>query len=113
MEKTTCRPHGWSYFWFVLIFGLILAALNITLGIGATVRFPNTSVSISLGGSLGRKELAPQALPGYLRSQIGDNSTFFNQSGTLTIWLVEGMGILVLGNQPQAPAADLTFNVKR
>lgn len=114
MDKRKFRPGGgWSFFWFVLIVGIILALLNITAGVGATVRIPSTTWNLSLGGSIGQKAKAPQVIPAYLRNQVGDNNTFFNQSHTMTIWVAEGMGIIVLGQQPGVPQVDLTFNLRR
>lgn len=104
---------GWGFFGVVLVFGLILALLGITIGGGASARIPFTEVNISLGASLGEKEVVQQALPNYLRDKVADNKNFFNQSGTLTIWIAEGMGVIVLGNQPNAPVIDLNINYLR
>jgi hypothetical protein len=72
-----------------------------------------TELNFSIGGSLGKKEVVQQSLPNYLRNQVANNGTFFNQSNTLTIWLAEGMGVIVFGQQPEAPVVDLSFNLKR
>lgn len=112
MDKYRRRVGGGlSFFFFVLIFGLILAAFNTSVGLGFSLRIPSTDFNISVGGSLGKKETVPQVLPGYLRSRIADNSTFFNHSNVLTIWLAEGMFVAVLGNQPEASLADLSLNL--
>lgn len=108
------RPWlGWSFFFIVLIFGLLLATFSVGIGAAASVRIPFTPSNLSVGGSLGKKEVAEQVLPGYLRNRVADNSNFFNHSSTMTIWLAEGIGMIVLGNQPEAPVVDLNFNLVR
>lgn len=104
---------GWSFFFLVLTAGLILAAFGITVGIGASIKVPATDLNFSLGGSLGKKEEVKQILPIYLQNRITDNNTLFNHSTTLTIWLAEGVGIVVFGTQPEAPLADLNLNINR
>lgn len=104
---------GWSFFFVVLTFGIILALFGVSVGIGVSARIPLTNANISAGGALGKKEVAAQALPGYLNSRIASNNDFFNHSSTMTIWLAEGLGMLVLGNQPDAPVIDLNLNLIR
>lgn len=74
--------RGLSFFFVVLTLGLLLAAFEVGIGGGATIKIPFTEVNISIGG-------------------------------TLTIWLAEGIGVIVLGNQPEAPVADLSINLLR
>ncbi len=102
-----------SLFFIVLIFGIILVLVNTSVGVGATLRIPSTDWNFSIGGSLGKKQDVSRALPGYLSSRVAGNNTFFNQSNTVTIWEAEGMGLIVLGSQPEAPLADLHFNLIR
>lgn len=114
MKNPTNRVGaGWSFFFIVLIFGLILAFIGIGVGGGVSIRVPFTEANLSVGGSIGKKEVVQTALPNYLQNKVADNNSFFNQSHTVTIWLAEGMGIIVLGNQPEAPLVDLNVNLKR
>lgn len=113
MSGKKFRGGKWSFFWFTLIFGLILAFLGITVGIGFSLRVPLTKVNLSGGGSLGKKEVVKQALPNYLRDRVADNKTFINQTNTVTIWVAEGICVCVLGEQPEAPPIDLWINFKR
>lgn len=108
------RPgFAWSFFWLVVVAGIALAVFNITFGIGATIRFPATNYNISAGLSLGKKDFAPQALPPYLRNQIAGNGTAFNQTNSVTIWIAEGIGMLVIGYQPQAPIVDISVVINK
>lgn len=77
------------------------------------MRIPFTEANASIGGAIGKKELVREALPNYLRFKIADNSNFINHTGTLTIWLAEGIDVVVIGNQPEAPAIDLNITVAR
>lgn len=104
---------GWSFFFLVLTLGIILALLSIGVGGGASVRIPFTQINISAGGSIGKKEVVKNALPNYLQGKIADNNDFFNHSTTMTIWVAEGIGIIVVGQQPQAPTIDLDVNLLR
>lgn len=115
MDKKSSRKYGggWPFFGVVVTLGIVLALLGIGVGGGASIRVPFTESNLSAGGSLGKKEVVQQALPNYLRNKVADNNSFFNQSNTLTIWLAEGMGVIVLGKQPEAPAIDLNINLIR
>lgn len=104
---------GCSSFGTVLLFGLICTAFGIGIGGGCSVRIPLTEANISVGGALGKKEVVQQALPSYLREKVGDNTNFINHSGTLTVWLAEGIDVLVVGKQPEAPNIDLNISVVR
>jgi hypothetical protein len=103
----------WSFFWFTLVFGLILAFIGLNIGIAFTLRLPATNISLSGGVSLGKKEVVTEVLPSYLRDRIADNKNFINQTHTVTIWVAEGIGICIVGEQPEAPNIDLAFNFKR
>lgn len=114
MDVKKFKPRGkWSFFWFTLIFGLILALFGVTIGIGFSVRIPFTNINLSGGGALGNKLVVIEALPVYLRNRVADNRTFINQSNTVTIWVVEGIGVCVLGEQPEAPVINLSINLKK
>ena len=92
----------------VLTAGLILSLFNAAVGIGVSVRVPFTSSSnITLAGSVGKKEKAPDALPPYVHGKLGGNQNFVNGSQTLTIWVAEGTVIFVAGHQEGAPLVDL------
>ncbi|MCL5784108.1 MAG: hypothetical protein M1142_01995 [Patescibacteria group bacterium] len=104
---------GWPFFFVVLVFGLILTGFGVGIGGGASARIPFTQSNISVGGSLGKKEVVQQALPNYLSHRVASNQDFFNYSTTLTIWIAEGMGMVVLGEQPEAPLVDINLNLKR
>lgn len=112
MDKRPRKVRGGlSFFFLVLTFGIIFALINISVGVGASLRIPFTQANFSIGGSLGNKTTVKQALPNYLSSKIADNEAFFNQSHTLTLWLAEGIGILIIGDQPGTPVADLKFSL--
>lgn len=91
----------------VLTIGLLFSLFNSDVGIGASVRIPFTSSNLTVAGSVGRKDKAADALPGYVKGRLGGNENFVNQSSTLTIWVAEGTAIVVLGHQDGAPAVDL------
>ena len=104
---------GCSTIGVVLLVGLICTVLGVGVGIGASVRIPFTEVNASVGGAVGKKEVVQQALPNYLRTRLADNGNFINQSATLTIWVAEGMDVIAIGKQPEAPAVDLNISVAR
>ena len=115
-ERKGCKSRvggGLAFFFLVLTLGIILTAFGISIGGGASARIPLTEVNISAGGSLGKKEAVQQVLPNYLRNRVGSNNDLFNQSTTLTIWIAEGIAMIVLGNQPEAPLVDLNLNLIR
>lgn len=107
-NKTSC---GISFFFVVLTLGMVLALFQSGFGGGGSIRIPLTNLSLSAGGSIGKKEIIKQALPNYLRSRVASNKDFFNHSSTMTIWMAEGMGVLVFGQQPEAPALDLNLTL--
>ena len=87
--------------------GLILSLFNLAIGLGASVRIPFTSSNLTIAGSVGTKNKAPEVLPGYSRGRLGGNQNFINQSSTLTIGPAEGAVLVVVGKQPVAPIIDL------
>jgi len=96
----------------VLTAGLILSLFNLAIGIGASVRIPFTSSNLTIAGSVGTKNKAPQVLPGYTQGRLGGNQNFINQSSTLTIGPAEGAVIAVLGKQGGAPIVDLHLEAR-
>ena len=81
--------------------------MNASVGIGASVGVPFTQSNISIAGAVGKKEKAVAALPDYLQERVGSNHNFFNQTNTLTIWVAEGIVVIVVGHQDGAPAVDV------
>lgn len=115
-DRRGYRPKvggGLAFFFLVLTVGLVLTAFGISIGGGASARVPFTEVNISAGGSLGKKEAVQQVLPNYLQNRVASNNDLFNQTTTLTIWIAEGIAMIVLGNQPEAPIIDLNLNLTR
>ena len=97
----------------VLTLGLLLSLFNAAIGIGVSVRVPFTSnVNITLAGSVGKKDKAPDALPSYVHGKLGGNQNFVNGSQTLTIWVAEGDVIFVAGQQEGAPIFDLHLEAR-
>src|SRR5690348_10156115 len=97
----------------VLTAGLILSLFNAAVGIGVSFRIPFTSESnVTLAGSVGKKEKAPEALPPYVHGKLGGNQNFINGPQTLTIWVAEGAVIFVVGQQPGAPLVDLHLEAR-
>ena len=97
----------------VLTAGLILSLFNAAIGIGISVRVPFTSsTNVTLAGSVGKKEKAPEALPSYVHGKLGGNENFINGSQTLTIWVAEGTVIFVAGQQEGAPIFDLHLEAR-
>jgi hypothetical protein len=97
----------------VLTAGLILSLFNTAIGIGASVRVPFTSsTNITLAGSVGKKEKAPDALPSYVHGKLGDNQNFINGTQTLTIWVAEGTVLFVAGSQEGAPLFDIHLEAR-
>jgi hypothetical protein len=91
----------------VLTVGLVLSLFNAAIGLGASVRIPFTSSNLTIAGSLGTKNKAPEVLPGYTQGRLGGNQNFINHSSTLTIGPAEGAYLIVLGKQDAAPIIDL------
>ena len=97
----------------VLTVGLILTLFNTAIGIGISVRVPFTSsTNVTLAGSVGKKEKAPDALPTYVHGKLASNENFVNGTQTLTIWVAEGTVLFVVGNQEGAPAFDLHLEAR-
>jgi hypothetical protein len=91
---------------------LVLSLFNSDIGIGISVRVPLTDSNVTLAGSVGKKDHAADVLPGYVRSRLGSNQEFINQSSTLTIWVAEGTALIVVGRQPGAPLIDLHLEAR-
>jgi hypothetical protein len=97
----------------VITIGLILGVFNTAVGIGASVRVPFTaSINVTLAGSVGKKDKAPDALPAYVHGKLGGNQNLVNGSQTLTIWVAEGTVIFVVGQQEGAPLIDLHLEAR-
>lgn len=103
------RGCGCSCGGFVLVLtvGLLLSVFNSAIGIGASVRIPFTESNITVAGAVGSKEKVVSTLPDYTQGRVGGNQNFFNNSTTLTIWIAEGAGLIVIGKQEGSPAVDL------
>jgi hypothetical protein len=96
----------------VLTAGLLLTLFNAAIGVGVSVRVPLTDSNLTVAGTVGKKEKAPEALPPYVHGKLGGNQNFINQSNTLTIWVAEGTAIAVLGHQEGAPLIDLHLEAR-
>jgi len=96
----------------VLTVGLILSLFNAAIGVGASVRIPFTSSNLTVAGSVGTKEKAPDVLPGYTRGRLAGNQNFINQTSTLTIGPAEGAVLVVMGKQDAAPIIDLHIEAR-
>jgi len=103
---------GCASVFVVLTAGLLLTLFNSSVGIGVSVRVPFTESNLTIAGSVGKKEKAPDALPPYVRGKLASNQNFINQSNTLTIWVAEGTAIVVLGRQEGAPLVDLHLEAR-
>jgi len=91
----------------VLTVGLLLSLFNTAVGIGLSVRVPFTGSNITVAGSVGQKDKVASALPGYVQDRLASNQNFVNQTSTLTIWVAEGAGMVVIGHQESSPTVDL------
>jgi len=96
----------------VLTIGLLLTLFNTSVGIGASVRVPFTNSNITIAGAVGKKEKADASLPAYVQDKVGSNQSFINQTTTLTIWVAEGIVVIVAGHQEGAPAIDLHLELR-
>jgi hypothetical protein len=67
---------------------------------------------LTIAGSVGTKNKAPQVLPSYSRGRLGGNQNFINHSSTLTIGPAEGAYLIVLGKQDAAPIVDLHLEAR-
>lgn len=111
--RSGCGGWGCASFIVVITLGLLLSIFNTAIGIGASVRVPFTSsTNVTLAGSVGKKEKAPEALPSYVHGKLGGNENFVNGSQTLTIWVAEGTVIFVIGAQDGAPLIDLHLEAR-
>lgn len=90
----------------------MLTLFNAAVGIGVSVRVPLTESNVTIAGTVGKKEKAPDALPSYVHGRLGGNQNFINQTSTLTIWVAEGTAIIVLGRQEGAPLIDLHLEAR-
>src|SRR2546421_13083000 len=73
----------------VLTLGLLLSLFNAGVGIGVSVRIPLTESNLTVAGSVGKQDKAPDALPGYVHGKLGGNQNFIHQSKTRRIGLAE------------------------
>ena len=96
----------------VLTVGLLLSLFNAAISVGASVRIPFTASNLTIAGSVGTKQKAPDALPAYTRERLGGNQNFINQTTTLTIGPAEGTVLVVLGKQDGAPIIDLHLEAR-
>ena len=108
-----CGGYGCASIGVVLTIGLILSIFHAAIGVGVSVRVPLTSATnVTLAGSVGTKDKAPDALPPYVHGKLGTNQNFINGSQTLTIWVAEGTVIFVAGQQEGAPLIDLHLELR-
>lgn len=109
--RTRYRNRGFGCgcggFFFVLTVGIILALLNLGVSIGVSVRIPLTSSNLTIAGAVGEKDKAIETLPDYTQGRVGNNQNFFNNSTTMTIWRAEGIALVIIGKQDDAPLVDL------
>ena len=103
---------GCASIFVVLTAGLLLSLFNADVGIGVSVRIPFTESNVTVAGSVGKKDKAPDALPPYVHGRLASNENFINQSNTLTIWVAEGTAIFLVGRQEGAPAIDLHLELR-
>ena len=103
---------GCASFLVVITVGLILTLFGTAVGIGVSFRVPFTQANVTLAGSVGKKEKAPDALPPYVHGKLGGNQNFVNGSQSLTIWVAEGTVIFVVGQQEGAPLVDLHLEAR-
>jgi|SRR6267143_5628808 len=112
-KKPRSRPggcgclSGCGAFLLVFVLGGALSLFNAVFGLGLSAGIPFTQNNITVAGSIGAKEKAPDALPSYARERLAGNQNFINNSTTLTVGPAEGVGLLVVGKQDGAPAIDL------
>lgn len=91
----------------VLTVGLLLCVFNTAIGVGVSARIPFTGTNVTLAGAIGQKAKVDGALPTYVQEKLASNQNFINQTSTLTIWVAEGAGLVVIGHQDGSPAIDL------
>jgi sulfur-carrier protein len=107
-----CGSGGCASVLVVLTAGLLLSLFSAAVGIGVSVRIPLTQANVTLAGSVGKKDKAPDALPPYVHGKLGGNQNFINGSQSLTIWVAEGTVIFVVGQQEGAPLIDLHLEAR-
>ena len=98
---------GCGGFLLVFLLGGVLSLFNAVFALGVSVGIPFTQCKVTVAGSIGGKEEAVDALPNYVRDRLAGNQNFVNNSTTLRVGPAEGVGLLVIGKQEGAPAADL------
>lgn len=98
---------GCGGFFLVLIVGTVLALLNLAFSIGVSVQVPFTRSNITVAGSIGDKDKAADVLPDYTHGRVAGTQNFFNNTTTMTIWRAEGIGVVIIGHQDDAPIVDL------
>ena len=98
---------GCGAFVLVFVFGGALSLLNLVFGLGLSAGVPFTQNNVTVAGSIGSKEKAPDALPSYAKDRLAGNQNFVNNSTTLKVGPAEGVGLLEIGKQDGAPALDL------
>ena len=114
-SRTRSRNRGCGCgggFFFVLIVGVVLSVFNTDVGVGVSVRIPFTQSNVTIAGSVGAKNKAVEALPGYTQERLGRNQNFFNNSTTMTIGPAEGTALVIIGKQDGAAPLDLHLVVR-
>jgi hypothetical protein len=96
----------------VLTVGLVLTIFGTAVGIGGSVRVPFTDSNLTIAGSVGKKEKAVGALPAYVQDKVASSQNLINQTNTLTIWVAEGIVVIVVGHQEGAPSIDLHLEAR-
>lgn len=99
--------HALGMFLVVLVVGIALSIFDLSVGLGVSVRVPFTPSNVTVAGSIGAKAKTAQALPDYTQGRLAGNQNVFNYSETMTIGPGQGVGLIVIGRQGQAPAVDL------
>ena len=103
---------GCASFFLVLTVGIVLAIFNVGIGIGISIRIPFTTSNLTLAGSIGAKDKAVSEMPSYTEGRVGGNQNFFNNSTTMTIGPAEGIGLVIIGRQDDAPPLDLHLDLR-
>ena len=114
-SRTRYRNRGCGCgggFFFVLIVGVVLSVFNTDVGVGVSVRIPFTQSNVTIAGSVGAKNKAVAALPGYTQDRLGRNQNFFNNSTTMTIGPAEGTALVIIGKQDGAAPLDMHLVVR-
>jgi hypothetical protein len=98
---------GCGGFFFVLIVGTVLALVNLAVSIGVSVQIPLTRSNITVAGAIGDKDKAADVLPEYTHGRVAGTQNLFNNTTTMTIWRAEGIALVIVGQQDDAPIVDL------